>query len=200
MVKVNEGLNTVAEQNVINLGFSLPTGIIVQMRVFTFFLQISTILVVFGAPSIAAMARDIVVLKGISRGAIVIKTSQRRLYLGLGNGKAISYKVGVGRSNKQWTGKKYISSKRLKPAWSPTAQIIRDNPDIAKVIIGGSPKNPMGAAALLLSGNGQYAIHGTNKPGSIGGFVSYGCIRMYNRDIKDLFSRVNVGTRVTVLR
>jgi lipoprotein-anchoring transpeptidase ErfK/SrfK len=200
LVKVNEGLNTAASQNVINQETNPPTGVIAQMRVLNIFLQFTVILTVFGAASITVEARDIVALKGISRGAIVIKTSQRRLYLGLGNGKAISYKVGVGRSNKQWTGKKYISSKRLKPAWSPTAQIFRDNPNIPKVIAGGSPRNPMGAAALLLSGNGQYAIHGTNKPGSIGGFVSYGCIRMHNKDIRDLYSRVAVGTRVTVLR
>ena len=55
----------------------------------------------------------------------------------------------------------------------------------------------MGAAALTLSG-GQYAIHGTNSPGSIGGFVSYGCIRMYNADILDLYQRVHFGTPVTV--
>ena len=52
----------------------------------------------------------------------------------------------------------------------------------------------MGAAALTLSGGGEYAIHGTNRPGSIGNFASYGCIRMHNKDILDLFSRVNVGT------
>ncbi len=51
--------------------------------------------------------------------------------------------------------------------------------------------------ALVLA-HGQYAIHGTNAPGSIGGFVSYGCIRMYNKDILDLYARVGVGTRVVV--
>ena len=50
-----------------------------------------------------------------------------------------------------------------------------------------------------LSG-GEYAIHGTNAPGTIGGFVSHGCIRMYNADIMDLYSRVGVGTRVVVTR
>jgi len=48
--------------------------------------------------------------------------------------------------------------------------------------------------------DGEYAIHGTNNPGSIGGFVSYGCIRMYNQDIMDLYGRVSLGTRVVVLR
>lgn len=46
----------------------------------------------------------------------------------------------------------------------------------------------------------HYGIHGTNKPSSIGKFVSHGCIRMYNRDVLDLSSRVPVGTRVYMHR
>jgi len=57
----------------------------------------------------------------------------------------------------------------------------------------------MGVAAMTLSG-GEYAIHGTNAPGSVGGFVSYGCIRMLNADISDLYERVSVGTAVVVTR
>ena len=53
----------------------------------------------------------------------------------------------------------------------------------------------MGVAAMTLAG-GEYAIHGTNVPGSVGGFVSYGCIRMLNADITDLYQRVSVGTTV----
>jgi lipoprotein-anchoring transpeptidase ErfK/SrfK len=60
-----------------------------------------------------------------------------------------------------------------------------------------SPTNPMGVAAMTLGG-GEYAIHGTNQPDSIGHFVSYGCIRMFNEDIQDLIGRVNVGARVVV--
>ena len=67
------------------------------------------------------------------------------------------------------------------------------------MIAGGSPANPMGVAALTLSG-GEYAIHGTNVPGSVGGYVSYGCIRMLNSDIMDLYNRVSFGTRVVVTR
>ena len=75
----------------------------------------------------------------------------------------------------------------------------RAQPRLPILIPGGSPHNPMGAAALTLSG-GEYAIHGTNAPGSIGGFVSYGCIRMYNADILDLYDRVGFGTTVVVTR
>jgi lipoprotein-anchoring transpeptidase ErfK/SrfK len=70
---------------------------------------------------------------------------------------------------------------------------------LPEVIPGGSPSNPMGVAAMTLHG-GEYAIHGTNQPGSIGGYVSYGCIRMYNQDVTDLFERVSVGTQVVVTR
>ena len=66
-------------------------------------------------------------------------------------------------------------------------------------IPGGSPSNPMGAAAMTLNVD-QYAIHGTNNPSSIGGFVSFGCIRMHNKDILDLYKRVKVGTKVVVLQ
>jgi lipoprotein-anchoring transpeptidase ErfK/SrfK len=48
---------------------------------------------------------------------------------------------------------------------------------------------------MTLSGGGQYAIHGTNNPGSIGGFVSHGCIRMYNSDIWIFTERVGLGTK-----
>ena len=65
------------------------------------------------------------------------------------------------------------------------------------VIPGGSPRNPMGVAAMTLAG-GEYAIHGTNMPGSVGGFVSYGCIRMYNEDITDLYQRVS--THLSMVR
>lgn len=146
-----------------------------------------------------AAAREQVRFEGESPGTIVVKTSERRLYLVTGNGHAIRYPVGVGRLGKQWSGTSYINGKYHYPAWSPPAEIRRDRPGIPSVIPGGSPRNPMGVAAMTLA-DGEYAIHGTNAPGSIGGFVSYGCIRMYNQDILDLFERVSVGTRVIVKR
>jgi lipoprotein-anchoring transpeptidase ErfK/SrfK len=143
--------------------------------------------------------RSAVSLAGYSPGTIVVKTRERRLYYITGNGTAVRYPVGVGRPDKQWTGQSAISGKYIKPAWSPPEEIIRDNPNISRLIPGGTPNNPMGAAAMTIAG-GEYAIHGTNRPGSVGGFVSYGCIRMLNADILDLFARVSVGTPVVVER
>jgi lipoprotein-anchoring transpeptidase ErfK/SrfK len=150
------------------------------------------------APS-SARAAQVVAISGESVGTIVIRTSQRRLYLVTAPGQAISYPVGVGRAGKQWTGESFIMSKRIKPAWQPPEEIRRDRPSLPAVIPAGAPNNPMGAAALVLARD-QYAIHGTNAPSSIGGFVSYGCIRMHNRDILDLYERVSIKTRVVVTR
>jgi lipoprotein-anchoring transpeptidase ErfK/SrfK len=130
-------------------------------------------------------------------GTIVVRTSERRLYYVTGFGSAIRYPVGVGRAGKQWAGTSYIDGKYIRPDWAPPAAVRHDKPNLPKVIAGGSPRNPMGVAAMSLAG-GEYAIHGTNQPSSIGHFVSYGCIRMYNEDIKDLYDRVSVGTRVVV--
>ena len=148
-----------------------------------------------------AQAREVVNFRdtSVSAGTIVVRTSERRLYYVVGDGRAIRYPVGVGMASKQWTGTTRIDGKHLRPAWSPPKEVKRDKPSLPDVIPGGSPRNPMGEAALTLAG-GEYAIHGTNVPRSIGGFVSYGCIRMFNQDVVDLYSRVSVGTTVVVTR
>jgi len=132
-------------------------------------------------------------------GTIIVRTSERRLYLVLANGEALRFPVGVGKAGKQWQGSAQIVAKFLKPAWMPPAEVKHDKPNIPNYIAGGSPANPMGAAAMVLTG-GEYAIHGTNRPDSIGGFVSYGCIRMFNRDILTLYRQVSIGTPVIVMR
>jgi lipoprotein-anchoring transpeptidase ErfK/SrfK len=154
---------------------------------------------VFLAPT-SSDARDIIRFSGYSEGTIVIKTNQRRLYYVISEGKAIRYPVGVGRRGMEWSGTAYIDGKYIKPGWSAPESIRKDYRRLPAVVPGGSPHNPMGAAAMTLSGGGEYAIHGTNNPGSVGKFVSHGCIRMYNRDIMDLYRRVSFGTRVVVLR
>ena len=157
-------------------------------------------LAAFAVAPNSSSAREVVQFHGeAAAGTIVVKTSERRLYFVLGDGQALRYPVGVGRAGKQWAGTSYIDGKHVRPAWSPPDEVKRDKPSLPDVIPGGSPRNPMGAAALTLSG-GEYAIHGTNVPGSVGGFVSYGGIRMYNQDITDLYDRVRVGTRVVVTR
>jgi len=145
-------------------------------------------------------AGEIVHFSGYSAGTIVVKTSERRLYYVLGDGKAIRYPVGVGKAGMAWSGTAYIDGKYIKPAWQAPDSIRKDYSRLPRVVPSGSGSNPMGAAAMTLSGGGQYAIHGTNAPGSVGHFVSHGCIRMYNSDIMDLYNRTSWGARVVVLR
>src|SRR5947199_10625800 len=151
--------------------------------------------------STAAEARpNVVGFRGdYSPGTIVVKTNERRLYLVVEQGRAVAYPVGVGRAGKQWAGTTRIDGKYQNPAWSPPREVKRDKPNMPDVIPGGSPRNPMGVAAMTLSG-GEYAIHGTNMPGSVGGFVSYGCSRMLKEDISDVYQRVSAGSNVGVTR
>lgn len=144
-------------------------------------------------PELVSIAGD------YSPGTIVVKTGERKLYLVLDGSHAMRYTVGVGKAGRQWAGTTKIDGKYRNPAWAPPADVKRDKPNIPDVIPGGSPQNPMGVAAMTLAG-GEYAIHGTNVPNSVGGYVSYGCIRMLNSDITDLYERVSIGTTVVVTR
>jgi lipoprotein-anchoring transpeptidase ErfK/SrfK len=152
------------------------------------------------APRLAEARDRVPFASSAQPGSIIIRTAERRLYLVLGDGTAIRYSVAVGKPGKQWYGEKYIDAKYRRPAWSPPAEVKRDKPWLPDLIPGGAPHNPMGEAALTMAPGDDYAIHGTNRPDSIGRFVSYGCIRMHNNDVVDLFARVRVGTRVIVTR
>jgi lipoprotein-anchoring transpeptidase ErfK/SrfK len=130
-------------------------------------------------------------------GTIIIDTPHTYLYLMLVHGKALRYGVGVGREGFTWTGTERISRVSEWPDWHPPKEMIERQPYLPRFMAGGEG-NPLGARALYL-GNTVYRIHGTNQPSTIGHFVSSGCIRLTNEDVADLYSRVNVGTRVVVL-
>ncbi len=145
-----------------------------------------------------AVAREIVAFHGYPIGSIVVRTNERRLYYVAGPGMAWRYPVGVGRAGKAWSGRASVYSKQINPAWAPPPDVRRDSPHLPRVIPGGAPNNPLGVAVLALD-YGSYAIHGTNNPASVGRFVSYGCIRMYNQDVMELYRVAGLGTQVFVL-
>jgi lipoprotein-anchoring transpeptidase ErfK/SrfK len=150
------------------------------------------------ALAVPAEAREIVRYVGHAPGTIIVRTGERQLYFVVGNGAAIRYRVAVGRPSKQWHGVKQVLAKSLRPIWGVPAEVRRDQPWLPREVPPG-PKNPLGAAALVLGPGGEYAIHGTNDPKSIGRFASYGCFRMHNADVLDLYSRAQVGATVVVL-
>jgi lipoprotein-anchoring transpeptidase ErfK/SrfK len=130
-------------------------------------------------------------------GTIIIDTPNTYLYYVLGGGQAIRYGIGVGRDGFTWSGVQSITRKAEWPDWTPPPEMIARQPYLPRQMAGG-PGNPLGARAMYLGGT-VYRIHGTNAPQTIGTRVSSGCIRLTNQDVSDLYSRVNVGTRVIVL-
>jgi lipoprotein-anchoring transpeptidase ErfK/SrfK len=130
------------------------------------------------------------------RGTIIIRTAERQLYYVLGDGQAIRYPVAVGAPQFQWAGELWVSSKQHNPTWRPTARMRRENPGLP-ISVGPGPRNPLGPRAIYL-GWGEYRIHGTNVPHTIGSAASSGCFRMHNVDAIDLFDRVHIGAPVIV--
>ncbi len=130
-------------------------------------------------------------------GQIIVSFGDRRLYYIYKTGQALSYPIAVPREQSRWQGKTKVTMKRENPSWTPTPDMIKENPKLPSWVPGGHPMNPLGVRALYL-GSSLYRIHGTDAPWTIGKAVSKGCIRMYNKDVLDLYPRIPVGTTVTV--
>lgn len=148
-----------------------------------------------------ASARDIINRKGTRfgdypLGAIVIDTSERKLYYMLEDGKALRYGVAVGKPHMQWFGRTFVTRKRKNPGWTPTARMRRQG---YPAYVPPGPRNPLGVRAIYL-GWSEYRIHGTTSPRSIGRAASSGCIRMLNKDVVHLFKMVHIGAPVDVIR
>lgn len=147
----------------------------------------------------SASARELVNFDGgYSAGTIVVKTGERKLYYVTGQGQAIRYTVAVGKPGKEWSGATTVGRMEVDPIWGPPEEVKRDKPELPDLVPPG-PHNPLGPRAMLLKGT-EYAIHGTNRRDSIGTRASYGCIRMYNEDVVDLYDKVTIGTPVVVTR
>lgn len=139
------------------------------------------------------------VLPDAPRRGIVINLPELRLYyFPPGDEAPRSFPLGIGGEGKETpVGRTQVARKRPRPNWIPTASEHADDPDLPTVV-GPGPDNPMGEYALYLGWTG-YAIHGTNKPYSIGRRDSHGCIRMYPEDIELLYRVLPIGTQVAVL-
>ncbi|MET3793842.1 L,D-transpeptidase [Aquamicrobium terrae] len=137
-------------------------------------------------------------------GTIVVDTGEKFLYLVMEDGKAMRYGIGVGREGFEWRGTARVAMKREWPTWTPPAQMIKRQPELAKYAGGMEPglNNPLGARALYLfnkGGDTGYRLHGTPEWNSIGKAMSSGCIRLINQDIIDLYNRAESGAKVIVL-
>ena len=120
---------------------------------------------------------------------ILINSASRLMLFYDGDTKLAVYHLGLGKvSTPTPTGYYKIKSKEIKPPWI--------DPDDPEFEVPSGPDNPLGYRWMEIQGN--YGIHGTNRPESIGGYVSNGCIRMNERDVEELFDAVEVGTPVEI--
>ena len=137
-------------------------------------------------------------------GTVIVDTKDKFLYLVMADGKAMRYGIGVGREGFEWSGTTRVAMKREWPTWTPPAEMIKRQPELAKWRNGqpGGLSNPLGARALYLfnkRGDTGYRLHGTPEWNSIGRNVSSGCVRLMNQDIIDLYNRVDIGAKVVVI-
>ncbi len=128
-------------------------------------------------------------------GTVIVDKSQHFLYLIQPRSVALRYGIALGTQCNDLAGLRRISSKLEWPAWQPTPELVARRLAPAGVLPGG-PGNPLGARLLgFEDGN---SIHGTNAPKSIGNSAVFGCIRLVNDDVVDLYQRVPVGGRVVI--
>lgn len=119
---------------------------------------------------------------------IVVSLPDRKLAL-LENDRIVKiYSVAVGAPASPSPDGEYRIARRL------------ENPTYyhSGMVIAPGPANPLGTRWIGLNVKG-FGIHGTNRADSIGKNASHGCLRLRNRDIEDLFSRVKVGDRVSLI-
>jgi lipoprotein-anchoring transpeptidase ErfK/SrfK len=113
---------------------------------------------------------------------IVVSIPDRKLAL-IEDGRVVKvYSTAVGRLTSPTPSGTFTIVQRIaNPAWYGPGKVVAPGKN-----------NPLGTRWLGLSRK-SYGIHGTNEPRSIGRNASHGCVRMCNRDVEDLFARVEVG-------
>ncbi len=137
-------------------------------------------------------------------GTVEIDPHAKFLYWVEEGGTAVRYPIAVGREGLGISGSFTIRRKAEWPSWTPTANMLRREPEVYEQFRDGVPgglANPLGARALYLYRGGRdtlYRVHGTNDLSSIGNSGSAGCIRLFNHDAIDLFERVPTGAEVVI--
>lgn len=141
---------------------------------------------------------------GFEPGQLVVTLQAHYLYHMHDERTATRYGVATGKEGLNFRGNAVIGRKVEWPSWRPTQEMIERNPGYARYASGmpGGPNNPLGSRALYLYQDGRdtlFRIHGTNTPQSIGTPSSNGCIRMLNEHVEHLYTRIPLGTKVTVM-
>ncbi|MGV1168845.1 L,D-transpeptidase LdtE [Enterobacter asburiae] len=165
----------------------------------------NTIAPVNPAPGTVITIPSQMLLPDTPREGIVVNLAELRLYyFPPGENIVQVFPLGIGQLGLETpVTTTRVSQKIPNPTWTPTpgirARSLEQGIKLPPVVPAG-PNNPLGRFALRLGvGNGEYLIHGTSAPDSVGLRVSSGCMRMNAPDIKALFEQVRVGTRVQII-
>lgn len=165
----------------------------------------NTIAPVNPAPGTVITIPSQMLLPDTPREGVVVNLAELRLYyFPPGQNIVQVYPLGIGQLGLETpVTTTRVSQKIPNPTWTPTpgirARSLEQGIKLPPVVPAG-PNNPLGRFALRLGvGNGEYLIHGTSAPDSVGLRVSSGCMRMNAPDIKALFEQVRVGTRVQII-
>jgi len=165
----------------------------------------NTIAPVNPAPGTVITIPSQMLLPDTPREGIVVNLAELRLYyFPPGQNIVQVFPLGIGQLGLETpVTTTRVSQKIPNPTWTPTpgirARSLEQGIKLPPVVPAG-PNNPLGRFALRLGvGNGEYLIHGTSAPDSVGLRVSSGCMRMNAPDIKALFEQVRVGTRVQII-
>jgi L,D-transpeptidase ErfK/SrfK len=141
------------------------------------------------------------ILPNSVRKGIVVNLPEKRLYFFQKN-KVLSFPIGIGKVG--WAtpvGKMRVISRVKNPTWRIPESVWQEQYKIGNVLpkfIPPGPDNPLGKYALRLS-KSNYLIHGTNAPQGVGQRVSAGCLRMYPRDIEQLYSITPKNVSVNII-
>jgi lipoprotein-anchoring transpeptidase ErfK/SrfK len=122
-----------------------------------------------------------------------ISLRQRQVSLYQANVRVRTYPIAVGKAGWETpTGTFKVLHTLENPTWI--------NPITDRKILGGDPKNPLGAywIAFWTDGRNWVGFHGTPDAKSVGQAASHGCLRMRNEDIQELFYQVSLGMPVIV--
>ncbi|MEG5333443.1 L,D-transpeptidase LdtE [Enterobacter ludwigii] len=165
----------------------------------------NTIAPVNPAPGTVITIPSQMLLPDTPREGIVVNLAELRLYyFPPGENIVQVFPLGIGQLGLETpVTTTRVSQKIPNPTWTPTpgirARSLEQGIKLPPVVPAG-PNNPLGRFALRLGvGHGEYLIHGTSAPDSVGLRVSSGCMRMNAPDIKALFEQVRVGTRVQII-
>ena len=127
-------------------------------------------------------------------GTVVVDKLQHFLYLIQPNNVALRYGIGIGAQCVNLVGARHVARMAEWPQWEAGPDVVKQK--FADNVASG-PGNPLGARVLELDDNVS-RINGTNAPQTIGTTVTFGCFRLVNDDVIDLYQRVKVGTLVVV--